>query len=153
MPDDRNRPSLSSAVCYRDPAAALKWLETAFGFEPFMVITSPDGELMHSEMRFGDGLVMVGSEWNDNTKSPASLGGKTTQTVHVHLLSDIDGHCERARNAGAVIEMEPQDQFYGDRGYRARDPEGHIWTFSQTIKTMTREEWDRAGGVVTKDRL
>jgi len=153
MPDDHTRPSFASAVCYQDPKAALKWLEAAFAFEPFMVITMPNGDLAHSEMRFGDGVVMVGSEWNESTKSPASIGGKTTQTVHVHLTEDIDAHCDRARKAGAVIEMEPADQFYGDRSYRARDPEGHIWTFSQTVKAMTREEWDKAGGTVTTDRL
>lgn len=151
-PDDQNRPSLSSALCYRDPRAALDFLERAFGFEPFMVIETPDGQIAHSEMRFGDGLIMVGSEWSDDHKSPLGLDRKNTQTVHVHLAEDIDAHCQRARSAGAEIIMEPQDQFYGDRTYRARDLEGHIWTFGQTVKPMTREEWDAAGGTVTRDR-
>lgn len=150
---DYAAPGFASAACYRHPAAALKWLEAAFGFEPFMVITTPDGELVHSEMRYGTGRVMIGSEWSDDHKSPASLGGKNTQTVHTQLDEDIDAHCERARAAGAEILAEPEDQFYGDRTYRARDPEGHIWTFSRTVKVMTREEWDKAGGFVTKDRL
>ncbi len=153
MPDDLNRPSLSSALSYRDPKAALRWLEAAFGFEPFMVISDSGGNLLHSEMRFGDGLIMVGSEWSDETRSPASLGGKTTQTVHVHVEEDIDAHCARARAAGAEILMAPADQFYGDRTYRARDLEGHVWTFGQTVKQMTRAEWDKVGGVVTTDGL
>ena len=41
------RASLSSALIYRDPKAALKWLEQAFGFETFMVITDADGNLGH----------------------------------------------------------------------------------------------------------
>ena len=45
------------------------WLEEAFGFEPSMVILGPNDELMRSEMRFGDGLVMVGSEWRPMHKS------------------------------------------------------------------------------------
>lgn len=153
MSDDYAPPGFASAICYRDPAAALKWLEDAFGFEPFMVITSPEGELLHSEMRYGEGRVMIGNEWTDDHKSPASIHGKNTQTVHTHLNEDIDAHCERARAAGADIHQEPEDQFYGDRTYRARDPEGHIWTFSQTVKVMTRGEWDEAAGVITKDRL
>jgi hypothetical protein len=46
--------------------------------------------------------------------------------------------------------VAPADQFYGDRTYRARDPEGHIWTFGQTVKAMAPEEWDKAGGVRTR---
>jgi hypothetical protein len=49
--------------------------------------------------------------------------------------------------------MEPATQFYGDRTYRAVDPEGHIWSFGQTVKHMTSEEWDKAAGVTTKTRL
>lgn len=141
------RPSLSSALCYRDPKAALKWLEAAFGFETVMVITDADGNLGHSQMSFGNGIIMVGSEWTDDHKSPRSIDGKNTQTVHVHLSEDIDKHCARAKAAGAEIIMDPADQFYGDRTYRARDLEGHIWTFGQTVKTVSREEAEKASGL------
>lgn len=149
MAQDDHRPSLSSAVCYRDPKPMLDWLEKAFGFERSMVITDADGNLAHSEMRFGDGLVMVGNEWTDDHKSPASIGGKNTQTVHVHVTDDIDAHCERARAAGAAIHQEPQTQFYGDRTYRAVDPEGHIWTFGQTVEVKSPDQWDGDSGLKT----
>ena len=94
---DFKRPSFASGVIYQDPKAALDWLEKAFGFEPVMVVINEDGTLGHSEMRFGDGLIYVGREWDENHKSPASLGGKTTQSLSVHLPSGLDEHCERAR--------------------------------------------------------
>jgi uncharacterized glyoxalase superfamily protein PhnB len=154
MPTPERRPSIASALCYRDPKAALRWLEEAFGFEPFMVILGEDDALLHSEMRFGDGIVMVGSEWSPLHKSPASIDGLNTQTVHVQLETDVDAHCERARKAGARIAMEPTTQFYGDRTYRAVDPEGHIWSFGQTVKQMTPEEWDATTpGIRTRTRL
>jgi uncharacterized glyoxalase superfamily protein PhnB len=92
---------------------------------------------------------MVGSEWDATHRSPASLDAKNTQSLHVHIETDIDAHCERARKAGATIVMEPADQFFGDRTYRARDPEGHVWTFGQTVKPMTASEWDKASGLKT----
>ncbi len=152
MVEFTKHPSFSSAICYRDPKTAFAWLEKAFGFEPYFAISDKDGNLMHSEMRFGDGVIMVGSEWSAMHKSPKSIDGFNTQTVHVQLSEDVDAHCERARAAGAVILMEPETQFYGDRSYRAADPEGHIWTFGQTVKEMTTEEWDKAGGCVTTKR-
>ncbi|GJL91415.1 VOC family protein [Hyphococcus sp.] len=147
---DFKRNSLTSALFYRDPKAALAWLENAFGFEPAMVITDADGNIGHAEMGYRECLIMVGSEWSDDHKSPQSVGGKNTQAVHVHMDEDIDAHCEHARKAGAEIIQEAETQFYGDRTYRARDPEGHIWTFGQTIKTLTPEEWDKASGLKTQ---
>ena len=141
------RPSLCSALFYRDPMAALKWLEKAFGFETVMLITDAEGNLGHSQMSFGNGIIMVGTEWTADHKSPASIQGKNTQTVHVHLDEDVDKHCARAKAAGAEIIQEPDTQFYGDRAYRARDPEGHIWTFGQTVQVVTREEAEKASGL------
>ena len=67
--------------------------------------------------------------------------------MHVRVPHDIDGHCERARAAGAVIVAEPEEQFYGDRTYRARDPEGHNWTFAQPVRAVSREEAEKASGL------
>lgn len=156
MEMDAYRPKgLSSAVCYVDPKAAFRWLEEAFGFEPLFVLLDADGNLGHSEMTYGHSVVMVGTEWSPDHRSPKSLGGKNSQTVHVQLAEgdDIDAHCARARQAGAVILAEPETQFYGDRTYRAKDPEGHIWTFGVTVAKKTPEEWDREGGFTTKKRL
>lgn len=153
---DAYRPKgLSSAVCYQDAKAAFRWLEDAFGFEPLFVILDADGNLAHSEMTFGESVVMVGNEWSGDHRSPKSIGGKNTQTVHVQLAEgeDIDAHCAHARAAGATILQEPETQFYGDRAYRAKDPEGHIWTFGVTVQKMTSDEWDGASGLVTRPRL
>ncbi|HEY5071449.1 MAG TPA: VOC family protein [Caulobacteraceae bacterium] len=147
------RPSLSAGVYYKDPKAALAWLEKAFGFETTMVVENADGTIGHSEMRFGDGLIMVGREWDERHKSPASVGGVNTQSVHVQMEGGIDDHFGRAKAAGAVITREIADQFYGDRVYGAVDPEGHHWSFGQTVQTMTNAEMAAAGDVEVRERL
>lgn len=147
------RKGFSSALSYKDPKAAFRWLEEAFGFEPLMVILDNEGNLAHSEMTFGESVVMVGSEWSEKHRSPKSIDGLNTQTVHVQLDADLDAHCERARKAGAKILQAPETQFYGDRTYRCTDPEGHIWSFGQTVQQMTPEQWDKAAGLKTQTRL
>jgi uncharacterized glyoxalase superfamily protein PhnB len=151
--DEIKRPTLAAGVYYKDPRAALAWLEAAFGFESTMVVVGEDGEIGHSEMRLGDGLIMVGREWDEKHRSPASVDGVNTQSVHIQLEHGLDAHCDRARKAGAVILREPVDQFYGDRSYMAADPEGHIWSFGQTVKSMTNEEMARVGGVTIVEHL
>jgi uncharacterized glyoxalase superfamily protein PhnB len=146
---------LSSAVSYSDPRAAYLWLEAAFGFQPLFAILDEDGNVAHSEMSYGSSVVMIGGEWSDEHKSPRSIGGKNTQSVHVQLAEgeDIDAHCAHARAAGATILMEPATQFYGDRTYRAKDPEGHMWTFGVTMQKMTPEQWSEASGLTVRTRL
>ncbi|MFO7285706.1 MAG: VOC family protein [Gammaproteobacteria bacterium] len=135
------------AVIYRDPKAAIEWLERAFGFERTMLITSPDEErVLHAEMSLGGrGRIMIAGEWSERTRSPKAAG-LNTQLVHVELDRDIDAHCDRARKAGGVIVQEPEDQFYGARTYRVLDPEGHVWTFSQSVRTVSRAEAEKAIG-------
>lgn len=140
--------NFAAAVIYRDAPAALQWLERAFGFETTMAIDPPPDQptMGHYEMDCGGGRIMVGSEWTESARSPASVGGVNTQSLHVGLAADIDAHCERARAAGAAIVQEPEGQFYGDRTYRAADLDGHVWTFSQHVRDVGRAEAEAAIG-------
>jgi uncharacterized glyoxalase superfamily protein PhnB len=140
------RPSFISSLAYKDNRAALKWLQNAFGFEPSEILTDAEGNIVHAEMTHGDGVIMIGTEWADWTRSPASLDGKNTQRVHVRIERGIDEHCARARRSGAQIVKEPEDQFYGDRTYIAADLEGHYWTFSQPVRDVSNEEMEQASG-------
>ncbi|HEY6515637.1 MAG TPA: VOC family protein [Steroidobacteraceae bacterium] len=141
-----SRPAFIPSLAYKNNRAALAWLEKAFGFEPSEILSDGAGNIVHAEMTYGDGVVMIGSEWADWTRSPASLGGKNTQRVHVQIAHGIDEHCARARQAGAKIVMEPADQFYGARTYIATDLEGHYWTFAQTVRGVSKKEMENASG-------
>lgn len=139
--------NLSSALFYQDPKAAIAFLQAALGFEVTMLLEDADGNLAHSQLSLGDGRIMVGTEWSTDHKSPKSIGGKNTQTVHIQLDEGLDAHCERARKAGAEIIAEPETQFYGDRTYRCRDPEGHMWTLSQTVAVVSVADQEAATGL------
>ena len=144
------RPAFIPSVIYRDNRAALKWLQQAFGFEPSEVLTDSQDNIVHAEMTHEGGVVMVGSEFTSWAKSPASVGDCNTQRIHVRIDKDIDGHCARARAAGAQILLEPTDQFYGDRTYIAIDLEGHRWSFYQHIRQVSSSEMEQATGIKSK---
>src|SRR4051812_6781819 len=144
-----DEPTFTTSVIYRDPKAALAWLEEAFGFEVTMAIDGPPDapEMCHYEMSSaGGGRLMVGAEWSEKVRSPLALDGANTQSVHVLLPAGLDQHCERARKAGATIAVEPEDQFYGDRTYAAFDPEGHRWVFATHERVVSRAEAEAAIG-------
>jgi uncharacterized glyoxalase superfamily protein PhnB len=150
---DPAQPPFRASVIYQDDRAAIDWLAQAFGFETSLIITDDTGKIVHAEMKFRDASIMIAREWSDVTRSPKALGGKNTQQLHVQLPGDIDAHCARARAAGATIVQDPSDQFYGDRTYRAMDPEGHIWTFGQTVKVVSMAEMEQASGLKLRETL
>lgn len=153
------RPTFVPAVFYKDPVAALKWLERVFGFEISALITDSEGRLAHSELTFKGGALNVGGEWEGaivgpaRMRSPATVEGINTQFIRIHLEDGLDAHCEHARAAGAHITDEPADQFYGSRTYRVVDPEGHVWNFSQDVRVVTSEEMEKATGLKAHSSL
>jgi uncharacterized glyoxalase superfamily protein PhnB len=136
-------PTFCSRIAYKDLGNAVDWLERAFGFTTTTLAKGADGKVVYAEMAFGNGLIHIGSEW-ENIRAPRSLGGANTQTVTVHLKNGIDEHCEHARAAGGKIIQEPADQFHGDRTYRVMDPEGHVWAFSQKLREVPIGEMEAA---------
>jgi uncharacterized glyoxalase superfamily protein PhnB len=112
-------------LTYDDAHAAIAFLETAFGGEPGRVDTAADGSVAHAELRFGNGLVMVGSAGAD---LPASAGTSGRGSGIYVVVDDVDAHHARARDAGADVTASPRDLGY-TREYAARDPEGNVWHF------------------------
>ena len=72
-------PTITPALSYLNPRTALDFLQRAFGFELDMLIEDEAGNLAHSQMAYGDGRIMVGTEWSENHRSPQSIGRKCTQ--------------------------------------------------------------------------
>ncbi|HZZ69695.1 MAG TPA: VOC family protein [Phenylobacterium sp.] len=147
-------PTFQPSVFYRDPMAALRWLEACFGFETTSLVVEPSGRVGHSEMSFLSGAVNINPEFSSEIigdarmVSPLETEGRCTQFIRVHLAEGLDAHCERARAAGARITQEPGDQFYGERTYRVLDLEGHVWNFAQPIANPPSiEEMERASGL------
>ena len=134
------RPAFIPSIIYKDNRAALKWLQKAFAFEPSEVLTDSEDNIVHAEMTHDDGVIMIGNEFASWAKSPESVGGSNTQRVHVRLTTGIDEHCERARQGGAKIAMEPADQFYGDRSAVVRDPLGNRWSIATHVEDVSSEE-------------
>ena len=117
---------------YDDAEAAIKWLCEAFGFEKHLVVPGEDGTIVHAQLVFGNGMIMLGSanesEFDSLQKPPSALGGVVSQSPYI-IVEDVDKHYSRAVSAGAEIVMEIKDADYGGREYSCRDPEGHVWNF------------------------
>jgi uncharacterized glyoxalase superfamily protein PhnB len=147
QPAPKDWPRFSSSVFYQDAAAAIDWLCNTFGFEVRLRVEGEGGRIEHSELTYGEGLVMVSQEdtgaaparaWKSRMRSPRSAGGANTQCI-MFFVDDVDAHCAHARARGAEVVEEPATHDYGedywtDRSYGALDCEGHLWWIAQRLR-------------------
>jgi len=137
-------PAVIPMLAYEDPAAALEWLSRAFGFRERMRMADDQGRIGHAELETGAGGVIYLASPTPDYQSPKHHAETCEQArrwlavpfvidgAHV-LVDDVDEHFRRARDAGAEILSEPEDEDYGERVYRVADLEGHRWMFGQPI--------------------
>lgn len=120
---------------------ALDFYKNAFNAQILGVHNTPDGKVMHAEMKIGDSIIMLADEWPGFSKSPKTLGGTP---VILNLYQDnIDGLFEQAVKAGATVTMPLSNQFWGDRYGQLDDPFGHKWALGQHIEDVAPDEMER----------
>jgi uncharacterized glyoxalase superfamily protein PhnB len=115
-------------LAVRDVVAATDWLCAAFGFEVRLRIGDH-----RAQLRFGDGAVIL-------TELPAGVAVVADHGVLVRV-EDLDAHHARALAAGAEVVRPPQAYPYGERQYVALDPDGHAWTFSESVEDADPVGW------------
>jgi uncharacterized glyoxalase superfamily protein PhnB len=127
-----DRPAIVPYLSYVDGHAAIRFLTDAFGLEVVQSYDGPDGGLVHAEMRHGNGVVMLGGM--DAPAAGASPG------IYL-VVPDVDAHHATAVAAGAEAVYGPEDTEFGTRRWRARDPEGHEWSFGTYAPQTTAPDW------------
>jgi PhnB protein len=126
----------------RNAAQAIEFYEKAFGAKEKFRLTEPSGRIGHAELDFGGTTLMLADEFPEyNIRGPQAIGG-TSVSIHIHV-DNADEVIRRAVNAGAEIEREPQDEFYGERSGCVRDPFGHRWNVGHSIEEVSPEEMQR----------
>ena len=130
----QTRANIIPCLRYRDAPKAIDWLCQTFGFERGLVVPGPDNTVLHAQLSFGHGMIMLGSsahadsEYAKLIRQPGEIGGAATQTIYV-VVDDADAVHAQALRARCEIVMDIKDEDYGGRGFTCRDLEGHIWTF------------------------
>ncbi len=123
----------------RNAAEAIEFYKSVFDAEERMRMPSPDGKIMHAELKIGDSIIFLSDEFpNMGGKSPQTLGGHSGG-VYLYV-PDVDDVFQRALDAGAKTAMPVSDMFWGDRYGTLIDPFGHSWGVSTHVEDVSEEE-------------
>ena len=144
MPIPKGYHTVTTHLVVHDATKAIEFYMNAFGAQANAVHNTPDGRVMHAELKIGDSVVGVSDEFPGSPcTSPQSLGG-TTNVLHIYV-KDSDELYNRAVAAGASIVMPIMDMFWGDRYGQVKDPFGHMWAIATRKENLSEEELAKRG--------
>lgn len=106
----------------------MAFLTRTFGAVVQSRVESPEGTVMHAEVRIDDAMV----ELSDG--GPAWPPRRSC--LHVYV-ADVDAAYRRAIEAGGTSLYGPQDQPYGDRECGIEDPGGNYWFIGSRVRAAT----------------
>ncbi len=128
-------------IGYEDAAAAIDWLERAFGFQENRDARyEEDGTITHAELELEGATIYLSTPAGYASPRTVRAESESARRAydnpwvidgHFVEVGDVDAHLERARAAGATILREPEEPGIGHRIYSAEDLEGHRWMFGQ----------------------
>lgn len=133
---------LFAYLCVDNAAEAIEFYGKAFGARENFRLAEPNGRIGHAELDFGGATLMLSDEFPSYGVKGPDRRGPAAVTIHIHV-DDTDEVVRRAVAAGATVEMEPADQFYGERSAIVRDPYGHRWHIGHAIEEVSPEEMQR----------
>ena len=126
-----------------DAAEAADWYARAFGAREQSRVPLPGGRVMTVVLQIGESFVHVGGEFpKAGILSPLSIGG-TAMVLQIDA-DDADALWERALAAGADVEHELAEQFWGERHGQLTDPFGHRWNIAQRVRDVPEDAIARA---------
>jgi PhnB protein len=133
--------SLTPTLVCKDAARAIDFYKEAFQAKELGRMTGPGGKIGHAELQIGDSRLMLSDEFQGMASAPGPTPNTSCSTV---LYTDnVDAVFERAVKAGAKVEMPLQNQFWGDRYGKLRDPFGHQWGLAQHVEDVAPAEMER----------
>ena len=125
----------------QDMEKTLEFYTHTLGFEEKFRMPDPKGNLIHAHVAWKDIEIMFGpaSPWLPAESLPHRGTG-----VDFYILGseddDIDQYYAMLKEKGANISKDIEDQFWGDRTFSIKDPDGYQLTFAKTIRQVSPEE-------------
>jgi PhnB protein len=132
--------TVTPSLVVKGAAKMIDFIKAAFGGEELVRMPTPNGEIMHAEVKIGDSIVML----NDAMQQPA-----TTSSLFLYV-PDVDRLYERAVKAGATSVSEPADMFWGDRMAMVRDDFGNSWGIATHKENVSPKEMQKRAEAAIK---
>lgn len=133
--------SLTPMLVCKGAARAIEFYKEVFRAKEINRMTGPNNTIGHAELQIGDSRLMLSDEFPGIAQAPGP--NPITSNSLVVYTDNVDALFERAVKAGSKVEAPLQNQFWGDRYGKIRDPFGHQWGLAQHVEDVAPAEMER----------
>jgi len=141
----RKNATLAPSVRVRDMQKSLEFYTKTLGFQATDKLTRRDGRIVHASVGFDSPLLMLSPVENVRTAQTREDLTKNKLGVGVEFYIGMNGSKKldefftEVKAKGITVVNEPKTEFWGDRIFTVRDPDGYALTFSEYVNDVTPE--------------
>ena len=119
----------------KDLESSLKFYTEKLGFTS-MPMVGPDGKMQTAFVNMGKS-VQIGLNLE---RTPASERGSGVNLMLYPDDFDVDAYYKQVKSKGVTIDYDIKTEFWGDRLFVLKDPDGYTLTFGKTVQQISMEE-------------
>ncbi len=116
--------------------ASMDFYTQKLGFTNGGTMDFADGRLMMGFLNLGSNSLMLGID--EDVTTPKGKG------VDIYLGldddTDIDTYYDQVKSNGTALATELKTEFWGDRTFNIKDPDGYSIVFFKTVKQVSMDE-------------
>lgn len=143
--DTRKNSKIAPSIRVTDMEKSLDFYTKKLGFQATDKMTLKDGKVAMATVGFDSPLLMLApvayvrtpQTKEDLTKNKLGVG------VDFHIgmngSKKLDEFFAEVKSKGITVVSEPKTEFWGDRVFTLKDPDGYHLTFSEHVRDVTPE--------------
>jgi uncharacterized glyoxalase superfamily protein PhnB len=141
----RRKNTIAPSIRVKDMQKSLDFYTKTLGFQTSDKLSRKDGKIAHASVGFDSTLIMLSPVEYVRTPQTKEDLAKNKLGVGVELYIGMNGSKKldefftELKGKGVIVINEPKTEFWGDRIFTVRDPDGYALTFSEYVNDVTPE--------------
>jgi uncharacterized glyoxalase superfamily protein PhnB len=137
--------TITPSLRVRDIQKSLDFYTKTLGFQTSGRITRQNGKIAHVSVGFDSPLLMLSPmeyvrTWRTKENFINNKVGVGVEFyINLNETTTVDVYFNELKSKGVTVINEPKTEFWGDRIFSIRDPDGYALTFSKHIRDVTPE--------------
>ena len=131
--------SVTPYLVVKNANEAIEFYKNAFEAKEIFRMPSKDGKVKHAEIQIGNSRIMLADECPEMNAFAPKSQSRTPVLIYLYV-QDVDHIFTKAVKAGAKIDRELTNQYYGDRSGFLTCPFGHSWGVATHVEDVSPEE-------------
>jgi uncharacterized glyoxalase superfamily protein PhnB len=137
--------AVTPSIRVKDIEKSLDWYTKTLGFRTTNKLVLKDGHIAHVAVGFDSPVLMLAPVSGNQTHnanedlSKNKLGLGVEFNIGMIGSKKLDQFFTEVKAKGVTVVNEPKTEYWGDRIFTLKDPDGYAITFSEHVNDVTPE--------------